>query len=290
MLFSTRDDDAMPLLPKQEVVFQSAVHDVTTLAQATSRYRTALQQVLSSREFAHAERLRSFLRYVVEASLEGRQTDLKEYAIALAVCGRRATFDPKCDAIVRVDANRLRARLDVYYQSKGAADAIRIALPRGSYEPEFHDRETEGYKSRTEVAGLAVVPFASLGLEAERERLGDGLTQEVLHRLSCITGLKVVVPGSELRRHKEIHVEKMLNGMGVRLALTGSVRLAANRLRILIQLIDVATSQLLWSQIYEYPPHDTVQTQEIASSIANDVLARFSDPSQVPIGIAAPAK
>jgi hypothetical protein len=92
--------------------------------------RSALDRICRSQTFAHAERLRAFLSFVIHEKLSGRADQLKEYLIACQVCDRAESFDPKLDAIVRVDANRLRTRLQAYYESEGASDAIQIVLPK----------------------------------------------------------------------------------------------------------------------------------------------------------------
>jgi tetratricopeptide (TPR) repeat protein len=102
--------------------------------------RAQLERIRGSREFSRVERLRRFLAFVVEEAIEGRGDDLKECVIGHQVCGRPETYDPKRDPIVRVDANRLRARLAAYYEAEGAADGIRIHIPKGGYSPVFELR------------------------------------------------------------------------------------------------------------------------------------------------------
>jgi len=97
--------------------------------------REHLDRILCSPTFAKADRLRAFLRFVVDRTLAGEQDTIKEYSIALEVCGRSSTFDARIDPIVRVDASRLRARLDAYYRQEGGNDEIRIHLPKGSCVP-----------------------------------------------------------------------------------------------------------------------------------------------------------
>ena len=53
---------------------------------------------------------------------------------------RKEPYDPRLDSIVRVEAGRLRSKLDEYYANGGVGDAIRISLPRGSYVPVFDRR------------------------------------------------------------------------------------------------------------------------------------------------------
>jgi Tol biopolymer transport system component len=102
--------------------------------------RAQLERVLSSAIFADAGRAQKFLRFVVEVALAGRHDEIKESVIGVEVLGRTASFDPRNDPIVRVEAGRLRSRLLSYYQSEGAADTVLIDLPKGGYVPQFQKR------------------------------------------------------------------------------------------------------------------------------------------------------
>ncbi|WP_106754930.1 hypothetical protein [Pannonibacter carbonis] len=105
--------------------------------------RLALHKILTSPEFASADQLRAFLRYVVEAAVgaQGQEpaqaVTLKGYTIATEALGRGADFNPTTDPIVRVEAARLRKRLQDYYAGTGRDDPIRIDIPKGSYAPQF---------------------------------------------------------------------------------------------------------------------------------------------------------
>ena len=99
--------------------------------------RDQLSTVLASVLFAHAERLGRFLSFVVDETLDGRADRLNQYAIAMDVFDRDETFDPAIDAIVRVEAGRLRSKLLEYYDETGRNDPIRIELPKRSYAATF---------------------------------------------------------------------------------------------------------------------------------------------------------
>jgi adenylate cyclase len=103
----------------------------------TDEVRLQLERILTSVPFAHSDRLRRFLRYVVERTLAGEGDRLKEYVVGAEVFDRNDQYDPRLDSIVRVEAGRLRAKLDEYYVGPGRADAILIRLPRGGYAPVF---------------------------------------------------------------------------------------------------------------------------------------------------------
>jgi Tol biopolymer transport system component len=96
-----------------------------------------LERVLQSKAFRNADALSKLLRFIVERTLEGDTEGLKEYSLGSQVLDRGPGFDPQADPIVRVQAGRLRSKLDGYYHTEGKNDALRIDLPRGGYIPEF---------------------------------------------------------------------------------------------------------------------------------------------------------
>jgi hypothetical protein len=97
----------------------------------------ALNNTLNSPEFQSAPQLRAFLGFVVNATLSRQQEKIKGYTIAVEALGRPEDFNPVTDPIVRVEAARLRRRLEKYYAGSGADDPVRISIPKGSYAPEF---------------------------------------------------------------------------------------------------------------------------------------------------------
>ncbi|HVU45509.1 MAG TPA: tetratricopeptide repeat protein [Terracidiphilus sp.] len=100
----------------------------------------ALCHVLASNTFLRSERLSRFLSYTVHQTLNGNSADLKEYHLGVAVCGRKDGYDPRTDPVVRVEARRLRAALDLYYAQDGSEDLLHIGLPKGGYVPSFTAR------------------------------------------------------------------------------------------------------------------------------------------------------
>src|SRR5215472_14598863 len=133
--------------------------------------REELDRVLSSKAFADAERHRRFLRFVVEQTLDGRASEIKESVIGVEALGRNGSFDPKADPIVRVEAGRLRARLSSYYETEGNSNPIRIELPKGGYVPEFVFLQSEPVaparqRSRLTLALAAAAAVLFLALAA----------------------------------------------------------------------------------------------------------------------------
>jgi Tol biopolymer transport system component len=122
---------------------------VERLAESNTRIpgdmvRSALAHVLASRSFASAPSLSRFLGYIVDNTIDGKSDALKEYAIGVDVFDRGESFDPKTDTIVRVQARRLRSKLEEYYRTEGRNAAVVIELAKGGYVPRFRSHRPDG--------------------------------------------------------------------------------------------------------------------------------------------------
>jgi len=102
--------------------------------------RSELDKVLSSAGFQRSPQLKRFLGFLVEETLAGRGERLKEYVLGTEIFGRPASYDPRLDSLVRVEAHRLRGILENYYRQEGSADSVLIELSKGSYVPSFRYR------------------------------------------------------------------------------------------------------------------------------------------------------
>ena len=100
-----------------------------------------LDRICESPAFRHSLRHQQFLRHLVECKLADRRAELREIVLGIDFFGRPAgTYDPKTDAVVRVEAGRLRQRLDRYYHGEGTDAPFEILLDKGSYVPVFRAR------------------------------------------------------------------------------------------------------------------------------------------------------
>ncbi|WP_287280528.1 hypothetical protein, partial [Mesorhizobium sp.] len=104
---------------------------------AAPAVRETLERLLASETFGRSERARKLLRYLVEREQAGEADKLKGFSIAMDVFGKDGDFDPSTDAVVRVQAGRLRELLQHYFANEGVAEPIRIAIPRGGYVPSY---------------------------------------------------------------------------------------------------------------------------------------------------------
>jgi len=242
--------------------------------------RAHLSDVLASAVFAKADRIKRFLRYVVEASLEGRVQQISEYSIAIDVYDRPPGFDPRLDGIVRVEAGRLRSKLREYYETEGKNSSIRIEFPKGSYSPLLKETAVPSSKERrtaTSTNGppaLAVLPFADLSPQRDQEYLGDGIAEELMFALSRFQGIRVASQTSAFAfKGKQEDIRKIGEALNVDTIVEGSVRKADLRLRITAQLIDVSTGFHIWSNVYDRELSDVFAIQ---SDIAGSIVAALT--------------
>src|SRR5687767_9701798 len=102
-----------------------------------------VRRILGSPPFARAPKMQRFLAFLVEETLAGRASQLKEYTIAVTVFRKPVDFEPGTSATVRVEAGRLRKLLMQYRVEHGDSDAIIVAVPKGSYVPTFRHASDE---------------------------------------------------------------------------------------------------------------------------------------------------
>jgi len=124
--------------------------------------KAELEAVFASGIFSRAPGLAHMLNYVCTKYFDGQSDQVKEYNIAVEALGRPPDFDQKRDSIVRVEAHRLRRRLNEYYEGEGASHRIRILLPSGQYVPQFLLVEPQkAIDPGTEI--VAVTPVVVIG-------------------------------------------------------------------------------------------------------------------------------
>jgi TolB-like protein len=238
---------------------------------APSAVSSELDKILSSSTFIRSKRLGRFLRFTVEQCLEGRQGALKEYLVGVEVFNKLETFDPRIDSIVRVEARRLRSKLEKYYQTEGRDDNVVIQFRKGSYVPQILSREqlnalgfADGIGLKTGRKSVAISRFSNLGVDPAHSHFCSGLTEDVISALTKVPTLRVVARNTNGEETKADYV------------LEGSVRKQSDRLRISAQLIDTADSMYIWSETYERDISDAFAVQdEISKSIVGALRKEF---------------
>jgi hypothetical protein len=114
----------------------------TTEAPNTEPRWELLERLLASPQLRRSARLREFLLFVAQRSLQEGCTKIYEQEIGASVFGRRKNYDTSADNIVRVNATELRKRIESYFESDGAHEPLVLEIPRGSYIPVFRSRRS----------------------------------------------------------------------------------------------------------------------------------------------------
>lgn len=234
--------------------------------------REELERIVRSSSFAKAAQLRRLLSWLVQESLEGRTGALREHDLGVAVFERGAGYEPKADAVVRLEARRLRAKLLEYYAGEGAQDPIVIQVPKGRYVPVFQAREPAAANAApakphppgkrwwvwlaagiaaasliggavrliwfpSRVASVAVLPFLNLTGDPGNEYLCDGLAEELTDTLARVPELRVVARTSTFRfKGKAQDVRGIGAQLGVANVVEGSVLRVGDHVRVTLQM------------------------------------------------------
>ena len=134
---------------------------------------------------------------------------------------------------------------------------------------------------------IAVLPFANLTGDANDEYFSDGLADELLSVLAKIKGLRVIARTSAFTfKGKNVDIATIGARLGVAHVVEGSVRKSGNRLRISVQLVIVADSSPLWSEIYDRTLDDIFAVQdEIAQFVLAELRAKLMHQSPDKIGL-----
>lgn len=266
-----------------------------------------LERLVSSPGFSGSEKLCTFLRFIVAQSLAGRTEQIKESVIGTEVYGRKPGYDTKTDAIVRVEAGRLRARLKLYYEGPGRSETLRIDLPKGTYVPVFQGiAEARRVKQTVprrhsslwlpkrwgaaalllaamagvsfgiyraaprdqSLLSIAVLPFKNLNEEAGVTAFSAGLTQHLTHALSMEPGVLVSSRTSAAQfQDQPLDISAVGRRLHVQAILEGSAQRKAERIRVTAHLVSTADGYQLWSEDYEAPAADAVKFEDAVSEL-----------------------
>jgi TolB-like protein len=140
---------------------------------------------------------------------------------------------------------------------------------------------------------IAVLPFASLSSDPEKDYFGDGIAEELIHLLARVPGLKVPARTSSFAyKGRNIDVRQIARELGVGMLLEGSVRSAGERIRVTAQLVEADSGFHVWSETYDRRFVDIFELQdELAGAIVQALKINLGDGGAVrPLRDAPPTK
>ena len=123
--------------------------------------------------------------------------------------------------------------------------------------------------SAHDIAAIAVLPFADMSPGRDQDHFCEGLAEELIDALTHVDGLRVVARTSSFQFRDGVDIRQAGRSLGVTALVEGSVRKSGDKLRITVQLIDVASGYHKWSQRFEREIGDVFAIQdEIAETVA----------------------
>jgi TolB-like protein/DNA-binding winged helix-turn-helix (wHTH) protein len=127
---------------------------------------------------------------------------------------------------------------------------------------------------------IAVLPFLDLTEGMKEEEFADGMTEELIDKLSKIQSLRVPAPTSSFYfKGKQIPVADIARTLGVVYVLDGSVRKSGGRLRVAARLVRAESGYVIWSETYDRPFNDILMVQddiagEVTKALKESIEAR----------------
>jgi transcriptional activator of cad operon len=121
---------------------------------------------------------------------------------------------------------------------------------------------------------IAVLPFLDLTDSMNEEPFADGMTEELIHRLSKVEGLRVPAPtASFFFKGKQLPVAEIARSLHVSYVLDGSVRKSGETLRVAARLVRADDGYVVWSENYDRPLDDKLMVQDDIANEVTSVLA-----------------
>jgi TolB-like protein/Tfp pilus assembly protein PilF len=200
--------------------------------------------------------------------VEQRQSDVLGDAVNIA-----SRIEPLAEAdgicISQQVYDQVRNKINYPIEDLGPRQLKNIDYPINVHRILWEKDETA--KSSLDKKRIAVLPFLNISPDPNDAYFADGLTEELIARLSMISGLKVVARTSIMRyRGTAKSVREIGKELESGSVLEGSVRKAADRLRVTAQLIDATTEDHLWVQNYDRQLEDVFAIQtEVAQNVAD---------------------
>jgi len=129
---------------------------------------------------------------------------------------------------------------------------------------------------------IAVLPFTNMSGDPEQDYFADGMVEEIITALSHFRQLFVIARNSSLTyKGRAVDVKQVGRELGVRYVLEGSVRKAANRVRITGQLVDAATGAHLWAERFDGGLGDIFDLQDQVTESVVGAIAPVVEKAEI---------
>jgi TolB-like protein/Flp pilus assembly protein TadD len=135
-----------------------------------------------------------------------------------------------------------------------------------------------GDQAAVEPGALAVLPFDNISPDAETDYFSDGLTEELIARLSLVSEIELISRWASMQHKGRVQdIRAVGAALGARYIVGGSVRRFQDSVRVTVQLVDVATNRQLWGNTYKGKLDDIFDIQEqVAQQIVEALKLKLS--------------
>jgi TolB-like protein len=173
----------------------------------------------------------------------------------------------------------INGRVDLAYQDMGEQQLKNITRPVRAYWVRLNSMPPAAAPALAlpDKPSIAVLPFQNMSGDPEQEYFADGMVEEIITALSRIRWLFVIARNSSFTyKGRAVDVKQVGRELGVRYVLEGSVRNAANRVRITGQLIDAANGAHLWADRFDGAIDDVFDLQDrVTASVVGAIAPKL---------------
>jgi transcriptional activator of cad operon len=188
-----------------------------------------------------------------------------------------SAVEPPAPAMTQSAGTQVRARLTWAASGLCLAVVVAAVLLIAALK---NNRATRDASATPSNMSVAVLPFLDLTEKMAQEEFADGITEEMIDRLSRIPGLRVPPPTSSFYfKNKRRSVAEIAEALNVTYVLDGSTRKSGDRLRVAARLIRAGSGVVVWSDSYDRPWGDTLTIQDdIAGEVTKALKATIDSP------------
>jgi TolB-like protein len=173
----------------------------------------------------------------------------------------------------------VHGRLDIAFEDIGERQLKNIARPVRVYRVRLNGTANEPAPALPNKPSIAILPFNNMSGDPEQEYFADGVVEEIITALSRMRWLFVIARNSSFTyKGRAVDVKQVGRELGVRYVLEGSVRKAANRVRITAQLIVAVTGAHLWADRFEGALDDIFDLQDqVTASVVGAIAPKLEE-------------
>ncbi len=170
--------------------------------------------------------------------------------------------------------DHVQNKFELPLKSLGPRSLKNVNIPVEVYRMEMPwDEKRAGQSTELDKRRIAVLPFANMSPDPADEYFADGLTEELISKLSLVKGLRVIARTSVMSyKKKDRRISEIGAELGVGSVVEGSFRKAGNKIRVTTQLIDVRDDQHVWAQSYDRNFDDVFAVQTDIAKQVSDTL------------------